>query len=248
MIFPAIDLHNAQSVRLYQGDYAQVTLIDKDPVAQAKKISAAGVDQLHLVDLDGAKTGRPENYTVISDIRQNFPGFLELGGGIRDEKIARMYLDLGINRIIVGSAAIKNPDFVKKLLKDYGGDRIVIGVDGENGQVAVNGWIEQSDVKMSDLIKNMMDFGAKSFIVTDVDRDGTMQGPNLDLLMDLYQKLPTANLVASGGIRNLKDLHNLKALGINDVIIGKALYEKTITLKDIAEVEKNASQKNHPVS
>lgn len=241
MIFPAIDLHNGQSVRLYQGDYDKVTLINKNPVAQAKDIINTGVNQLHLVDLDGAKTGRPENYTVISDIRKNFDGFLELGGGIRDEKIASMYLDLGIDRIIIGSAAIENPQFVKKLLKRYGGDRIVIGVDGANGKVAVNGWLEQSDVKMSDLIKTMMDDGAKSFIVTDVARDGTMQGPNLDLLMKLYQELPTANLVASGGIRDLKDLHNLKALGITDVIIGKALYEKTITLKDIAEVEKNAS-------
>lgn len=241
MIFPAIDLHEGQSVRLYQGDYNKVTLINKDPVAQAKDIISQGVKQLHLVDLDGAKTGRPENYTVISDIWKNFDGFLELGGGIRDEKIARMYLDLGIDRIIIGSAALESPDFVKNLLKKYGGDRIVIGVDGANGKVAVNGWLEQSNVKMSDLIKEMMDNDAKSFIVTDVARDGTMQGPNLDLLMKLSQELPKANLVASGGIRDLKDLHNLKALGIKDVIIGKALYEKTITLKDIAEVEAGAS-------
>lgn len=241
MIFPAIDLHEGQSVRLYQGDYNKVTLINKDPVAQAKDIIGQGVKQLHLVDLDGAKTGRPENYTVISDIRKNFDGFLELGGGIRDEKIARMYLDLGIDRIIIGSAALESPDFVKNLLKKYGGDRIVIGVDGANGKVAVNGWLEQSNVKMSDLIKEMMDNDAKSFIVTDVARDGTMQGPNLDLLMKLSQELPKANLVASGGIRDLKDLHNLKALGIKDVIIGKALYEKRITLKDIAEVEAGAS-------
>ncbi len=241
MIFPAIDLNNGQSVRLYQGDYNKVTLINDDPGAQAKDIIAKGVNQLHLVDLDGAKTGRPENYTVISDIRKNFSGFLELGGGIRDDKIARMYLDLGIDRIIIGSAAIEEPDFVKELLKRYGGDRIVIGVDGENGKVSTNGWLDQSNVLMEDLIQSMMDAGAKSFIVTDVARDGTMKGPNLDLLMHLYQKLPDANLVASGGIRDVKDLHNLKAIDIHDVIIGKALYEGTITLEDIAEVEKNAS-------
>ncbi len=241
MIFPAIDLHNGQSVRLYQGDYNQVTLIDNSPVNQAKNIFDQGVPQLHLVDLDGAKTGKPENYEAIKNIRQNFAGFLELGGGIRDEGTARMYLDLGIDRIIIGSAALKNPEMVKKLLAEYSGKRIVIGVDGENKKVSVNGWLEQSDVKMSDLISEMMGFGAVSFIVTDVARDGTMTGPNLDLLMELSQELPKANLVASGGIRNLKDLHNLKALGIDDVIIGKALYEKTITLKDIAEVESNAS-------
>lgn len=241
MIFPAIDLLKGQSVRLYQGDYDQVTLINKDPVKQAQDIVEQGVRQLHLVDLNGAKSGEPENYRTIADIRNNFSGFLELGGGIRDEKTARMYLDLGINRIIIGSAAVKNPIFVKKLLRDYGGDRIVIGVDGVNGKIAVNGWLEQSQVKMSDLIKIMMDSGAKSFIVTDVSRDGTMQGPNLELLFELSQTIPEANLVASGGIRNLSDLQDLKHLGIIDAIIGKALYEKTITLKEIAEVEGNAS-------
>ncbi|MFD1472828.1 1-(5-phosphoribosyl)-5-[(5-phosphoribosylamino)methylideneamino]imidazole-4-carboxamide isomerase [Companilactobacillus mishanensis] len=248
MIFPAIDLHNGQSVRLYQGDYNQVTLINPSPVVQAKEIIKSGVKQLHLVDLDGAKTGKPENYDVISKIRENFNGFLELGGGIRDIEIAKAYLDLGIDRIIMGSAALENPELVKNLLKQYGGDRIVIGVDGTDGKVAVNGWLEQSSVTMENLISTMMDAGAKSFIVTDVARDGTMEGPNLDLLMSLTQALPEANLVASGGIRNLKDLHNLKALGITDVIIGKALFEGTITLNDIAEVESNASKKNNSLS
>ena len=241
MIFPAIDLHNGQSVRLYQGDYDQVTLIDADPVHQARTIQKTGVKQLHLVDLDGAKSGQPENYATIAEIRQHFKGFLELGGGIRDYAVAKKYLDLGIDRIIIGSAAVKNPDFVKDLLGEYDGDHIVIGVDGNNGKVALNGWLEQSEVLMVDLIQEMMNFGAKSFIVTDVARDGTMQGPNLDLMMKLYQALPDANVIASGGIRNLHDLHNLKAMGINDVIIGKALYEGTITLEQIAEVERDAS-------
>lgn len=236
MIFPAIDLYKGQSVRLYKGDYQEVTLINKDPVEQAKEIFK-NVQQLHLVDLNGAKSGLPENFEIIKQIRQNFTGFLELGGGIRDYKIAKKYLDLGIDRIIIGSAAIENPELVKQLLKDFGGDRIVIGIDGKNGKVAVNGWIDQSQIKMSDLISEMSNFGAKSFIVTDVERDGTMTGPNLDLLMNLSQKLPQINLVASGGIRDLRDLHQLKALGIRDVIIGKALYEKTITLEQIAEVE-----------
>ncbi|MFD1419303.1 1-(5-phosphoribosyl)-5-[(5-phosphoribosylamino)methylideneamino]imidazole-4-carboxamide isomerase [Companilactobacillus keshanensis] len=239
MIFPAIDLYKGQSVRLFKGDYKEVTLINKDPVEQAKEIFQT-VRQLHLVDLNGAKTGAPENIEIIKQIRQNFGGFLELGGGIRDYKTAKGYLDMGIDRIIIGSAAIEDPKLVKKLLKEYGGDRIVIGIDGKDGNVAVNGWIDQSQIKMSDLISEMVNFGAKSFIVTDVNRDGTMTGPNLDLLMSLTQKLPNINIVASGGVRDLRDLHQLKALGIHDVIIGKALYEKTITLEQIAEVE-NAS-------
>ncbi|MQS76061.1 1-(5-phosphoribosyl)-5-[(5-phosphoribosylamino)methylideneamino]imidazole-4-carboxamide isomerase [Companilactobacillus halodurans] len=248
MIFPAIDLHNSQSVRLYQGDYQKVTLINKDPVTQAQEIAKQGVNQIHLVDLDGAKSGHLENYEMIENIRRHFAGFLEFGGGIRDEKTARMYLDMGIDRIIIGSAAIENPDFVKRLLKEYGGKRIVIGVDGKDGKVAVNGWIEQSNILMEDLIKEMMNQGAQSFIVTDVARDGTMTGPNLNLLMLLSQKIPQANLVASGGVRNKKDLHNLRALGIQDVIIGKALYEKTITLKQIVEVENGVSEANNPLS
>lgn len=241
MIFPAIDLYKGQSVRLYQGDYNQVTLIDRNPVEQAKDIIEQGVKQLHLVDLDGAKNGSPQNYQTIADIRSNFSGFLELGGGIRDEKTARMYLNLGINRIIIGSAALNNPSFVKRILQDYGGDRIVIGVDGANGKVVVNGWLEQSQVKMVDLIKTMMSAGAKSFIVTDVARDGTMQGPNLELLFELKQSLHKVNLVASGGIRNLSDIKNLQSIGITDAIIGKAFYEKAITLKEIAEVDNNVS-------
>lgn len=236
MIFPAIDLYKGQSVRLYKGDYEKVTLIDNDPVAQAKKIFTK-VPQLHLVDLNGAKTGSPENFEIIKQIRENFPGFIELGGGIRNYQTAQRYLKLGIDRIILGSAAIEDAALVKKLLAEFGSDRIVIGIDGKNGKVAVNGWIDQSQIKMTDLILEMSNFGAKSFIVTDVDRDGTMTGPNLDLLMSLSQRLPQINLVASGGVRDAKDLHQLKALGIKDVIIGKALYEKTITLEEIAEVE-----------
>lgn len=239
MIFPAIDLHNGQSVRLFKGDYQKITLINKDPVKQSQDILSAGVNQLHLVDLDGAKVGQPKNYEVIKKIRQNFTGFLELGGGIRDYKTAKEYLDLGIDRIIIGSAAIEEPQFVKDLLKKYGGERIVIGVDGNDGKVAVNGWIEQSDISMENLIKVMVDSGAKHFIVTDVSRDGTMTGPNLDLLWKLKQDIPQVNLVASGGIRDLRDLHQLKAFGLVDVIIGKALYEGSITLEQIAEVEKN---------
>lgn len=236
MIFPAIDLYKGQSVRLYKGDYQEVTLINKDPVSQSQDISKV-VKQLHLVDLNGAKEGTPENFEIIKQIRQNFTGFLELGGGIRDYKTAQRYLNLGIDRIIIGSAAIEDPNLVKQLLNEFGSKRIVIGIDGKDGKVAVNGWINQSQIKMSDLVSEMSKFGAKYFIVTDVERDGTMTGPNLDLLMSLTQKLPQINLVASGGVRDLRDLHQLKALGIKDVIIGKALYEKTITLEQIAEVE-----------
>jgi len=237
MIFPAIDLKAGQSVRLYQGDYNQTTLINADPVVQAQQITAAGLRQLHVVDLDGAKSGQPENIATVTAIRAAFNGILELGGGIRSYDLAQRYLKLGVDRLILGSAALTDPALVQQLLADFGGDRIVIGVDGQNGQVAINGWLEQSHTKMSQLIATMMASGAEHFIVTDVARDGTMTGPNVALLAQLQAKLPNANLVASGGIRNLNDVQTLQTMGIKDVIIGKALYEGTVTLAELAEVD-----------
>ncbi len=238
MIFPAIDLKNGQSVRLFQGDYQAVTTINADPIQQAKQIETSGVKQLHLVDLDGAKSGQPENLAIIRQIRQVFTGFLELGGGIRTYQIAQQYLKLGIDRIVIGSAALKNPQLVKRLLDDFGASKIAICIDGKDGQVATEGWLEQSKVKMSSLIAKMNEFGAQNFIVTDVSRDGTMQGPNLNLLEDLKEEIPQVNLIASGGIRNIEDLKALKRMGIDQSIIGKAIFEKTISLAQILEVEK----------
>lgn len=238
MIFPAIDLKNGQSVRLFQGDYQAVTTINDDPMQQAKQIELSNVKQLHLVDLDGAKGGQPENLAIIRQIRRTFTGFLELGGGIRTYQIAQQYLKLGIDRIVIGSAALKDPQLVKQLLDDFGASRIAIGIDGKNGQVATEGWLEQSNVKMRNLISKMDKFGAKNFIVTDVSRDGTMKGPNLNLLADLKKEIPQVNLIASGGIRNIEDLRALKRIGIDQSIIGKALFEKTISLAQILEVEK----------
>ncbi|MFC6182189.1 1-(5-phosphoribosyl)-5-[(5-phosphoribosylamino)methylideneamino]imidazole-4-carboxamide isomerase [Lactiplantibacillus daowaiensis] len=237
MIFPAIDLKAGQSVRLYQGDFQQATLINADPVAQAQQINAAGLNQLHLVDLDGAKSGQPENTATIAAVRQAFTGTLELGGGIRSYELAARYLKLGIDRLIIGSAALTNPALVRRLLTEFGGDRIVIGVDGQNGQVAIDGWLSQSQTKMSTLIQTMIASGAKHFIVTDVARDGTLQGPNVALLTQLQAQVPAANLIASGGIRNVADLQTLQALGIQDAIVGKALYAGTLTLADLAEVD-----------
>ncbi|WP_048000274.1 HisA/HisF-related TIM barrel protein [Lactiplantibacillus herbarum] len=195
MIFPAIDLRAGQSVRLYQGDFEQATLINADPVAQAKQINAAGLNQLHLVDLDGAKAGQPENYATIAAIRAAFNGTLELGG-----------------------------------------DRIVIGIDGKQGYVAINGWLDQSQTKMSTLMQAMQADGAKHFIVTDVARDGTLQGPNIELYQELQAQLPAINLIASGGVRNLEDVQMLQASGFKDVIIGKALAAGNVTLAELAEV------------
>ena len=234
MIFPAIDLQDGRSVRLYKGDFAQETVINPDPVDQAKQYEDAKVGALHLVDLDGAKAGKPVNVDIVKAVRQAFTGILEIGGGIRDKAAVDLYLDLGIDRVILGSVALKNPELTKQVIAEYGAERIVIGVDGKNGKVAAEGWLDQSDVPMTDLIGAMVEDGAKYFIVTDVDRDGTMQGANEDLLGNLQKEFPTARIVASGGVRNLEDIKSLEAKGVMDSIVGKALYEGTITLEEIA--------------
>ena len=234
MIFPAIDLQDGRSVRLYKGDFAQETVINPDPVDQAKQYEEAKVGALHLVDLDGAKAGKPVNIDTVKAVREAFTGILEIGGGIRDKAAVDLYLGLGVDRVILGSVALKNPELTKQVIAEYGAERIVIGVDGKNGKVAAEGWLDQSDVPMTDLIGAMVEDGAKYFIVTDVDRDGTMQGANEDLLGNLQKEFPAARIVASGGVRNLEDIKSLEAKGVMDSIVGKALYEGTITLEEIA--------------
>ncbi|WP_283584096.1 1-(5-phosphoribosyl)-5-[(5-phosphoribosylamino)methylideneamino]imidazole-4-carboxamide isomerase [Limosilactobacillus difficilis] len=241
MIWPAIDLQNGNSVRLYQGQFNQETLVSPTPVQQARQLNTAGVNRLHLIDLDGAKDGSPQNLTTIKAIRQAFSGQIEVGGGIRSHATIETYLRSGIDRVILGSAAIDNPQFTKQVLQEFGTDQIVIGVDGREGQVATAGWLTQSTVPMSRLIAEMVPAGAKNFIVTDVARDGTMQGPNIELLQSLQQEFPQANIIASGGIRNMADIQQLQAAGIKDMVVGKSLYEGTLTLAEIAEVNTNAS-------
>ena len=238
MIFPAIDLQDGRSVRLYKGDFAKETIINQDPVDQASQYEAAGVGALHLVDLDGAKAGKPVNVDIVKNVRAAFTGILEIGGGIRDKAAVDLYLEMGVNRVILGSVALKNPELTKEVIAEYGAERIVIGVDGKDGKVAADGWLDQSDVPMTELIGAMVAAGAKYFIVTDVDRDGTMQGANEALLSSLQDQFPTARIVASGGVRNLEDIKNLEKCGVVDSIVGKALYEGTITLEEIAAFNK----------
>lgn len=240
MIFPAIDIQNGQSVRLYQGQFDQETLVSATPVEQAKQIKANKIDRLHLVDLDGAKAGSPQNFAVVKSICQNFSGLIEIGGGIRSTAAIEKYLAAGISRVILGSVALKDPEFTTKAIEQFGPNKIVIGVDGRDGKVATEGWLDQSTVAMSDLISAMVNASAENFIVTDVARDGTMQGPNIDLLQDLQDKFPNAKIIASGGIRNLTDIRKLQAAGIKDMVAGKSLYEGTPTLAEVAEVNADA--------
>lgn len=238
MIFPAIDLRNGQSVRLYQGDYNKETVINSDPISQAQRIQAAGLTHLHLVDLDGAKSGKPINLDIITALRQNTQLFIELGGGIRSLAQIKQYLSLGINRVIIGSAALTHPELVTEAVAQFGAESIVVGVDGRQEQVATDGWLTASSTTFSEIIQAMQAVGVINFIVTDIERDGTLSGPNIALLSRLQQKFPETNIIASGGISTITDIEDLQTAGIKDIIVGRALYDGNVTLSALKEVMK----------
>lgn len=233
MIIPAIDLYQSKSVRLYQGDFDQLSIINNDPVQQAMDFANAGIQKLHLVDLDGAKAGRPINQKIIEAIVQTTSLKVEIGGGIRDEATADQWLSTGVDRIVLGSAAIQDPDLLSTLIQKYGPDRVVVGVDGKNNLVATDGWLKQSQLSFGDLIAAMFARGVREFIVTDTTKDGTLSGPNVALLQSLNMQFPNANIIASGGISNIDDIITLQKAGINDIIVGKALATNNITLAEI---------------
>ncbi|MCT4419333.1 1-(5-phosphoribosyl)-5-[(5-phosphoribosylamino)methylideneamino]imidazole-4-carboxamide isomerase [Leuconostoc falkenbergense] len=238
MIFPAIDLRNGQSVRLYQGDYNKETVINSDPISQAQQIQAAGLTHLHLVDLDGAKSGKPINLDIITALRQNTQLFIELGGGIRSLAQIKQYLSLGINRAIIGSAALTHSELVTEAVAQFGAESIVVGVDGRQEQVATDGWLTASSTTFSEIIQAMQAVGVINFIVTDIERDGTLSGPNIALLSRLQQKFPETNIIASGGISMITDIEDLQTAGIKDIIVGRALYDGNVTLSALKEVMK----------
>lgn len=238
MIFPAIDLRNGQSVRLYQGNYNKETVINSNPITQAQQIQAAGLTHLHLVDLDGAKSGRPINLDIITALRQNTTLFIELGGGIRSLAQIQQYLSLGINRVIIGSAALTHPELVTEAVARFGAESIAVGVDGRQEQVATDGWLTASSTTFSEIIQAMQAVGVINFIVTDIERDGTLSGPNIALLSRLQQQFPETNIIASGGISTIKDIEDLQTAGIKDIIVGRALYDGNVTLPALKEVMK----------
>lgn len=236
MILPAIDLLDGQSVRLLKGDYNAVTVINSDPIKQAKQINHAGLKALHVVDLDGAKLGIASNFKIILGIRQVFTGFIEVGGGIRTLAQIDQYAKAGINRVILGSVALKNPNLVRQAVEKYG-DLIAVGIDGKHGKVATEGWLEQSTVDFETLLASMIAIGVENFIVTDISRDGTLSGPNTALLAQLQHQFSHINVIASGGIATIGDLKALKQADIQDIIVGKALAAGTISLTQLAELE-----------
>ena len=229
ILLPAIDIKGGQCVRLYKGDYSTAEKVAESAVDTAKKFEHDGARWLHMVDLDGAKAKKPENHELVLAVRKNTSLNIEIGGGIRDMASVEYYLERGVNRVILGSAALHNPDFAREALKKYG-RQIAIGIDALNGFVAAEGWTSTSRVNYIDMAKAMEDIGAEYIIYTDISTDGTLAGPNLEQL-DSINRAVSCSIIASGGVSSQKDLDDLYSLGVYGAITGKAVYSGKIDLE-----------------
>ena len=235
-IYPAIDLYGGKAVRLFKGDYARMTVYSDDPVSVAKDFAAAGASHIHLVDLEGAKIGKPANLDTIANILEETRLFAEVGGGIRDMETVESYLAIGVCRVILGTAAVTNPAFLREALAKYG-EKIAVGVDLKDGFVAIKGWTETSDLTAEGFFAKMQDMGVKTVICTDISRDGAMKGTNRELYRELSAKF-RIDLIASGGVSSLEDVKALSAMKLHGAIIGKAYYIGAVDLKKAVEAAK----------
>ena len=236
LIYPAIDLYGGKAVRLYKGDYAQMTVYNDDPVAVAKDFAAQGAVCIHLVDLEGAKSGTTPNFDTVAAIKAETGLFCEIGGGIRSMETIDKYLSAGIDRVILGTAAVTEPGFVEAAVAKYG-EKIAVGIDIKDGFVAIKGWTVKSEENAMDFTAKMEKIGVKTMICTDISKDGAMQGTNHELYRELSEKF-SMNIIASGGVSSLEDVQRLGKLSIHGAIVGKAYYTGAIDLAQAIEVAK----------
>jgi phosphoribosylformimino-5-aminoimidazole carboxamide ribotide isomerase len=230
VLLPAIDLKDGECVRLFQGDYSTAHRVAENAVETARSFQAAGAEWLHVVDLNGAKSAKPVNADLMFQIQKNTGLKLEVGGGIRDMSTIDFYLQNGISRVILGTAAVNHPELVAAAVKKYG-DKIAVGIDARNGMVAQQGWTQTSSVDYLTMAKKMEQAGVKYIIFTDISRDGTLSGPNLTMLKQLQENV-SCRIIASGGIRSLQDISDLSNLGLYGAICGKSIYAGTLRLEE----------------
>lgn len=235
-IFPAIDLYDKKAVRLYKGDYAQMTVYSEDPVSVAKTFESQGAQYLHVVDLEGAKIGKPAHLETVKRIAEETDLFVEIGGGIRDLETAEAYFSAGANRVILGTAAVTDEAFLIAALEKYG-EKIAVGADIADGKIAIKGWLEKSRYTVDEFFSKMQKLGVKTIICTDISKDGAMKGTNLALYQALGEKY-SLDLIASGGVSSLDDVKALSKMGISGAIIGKAYYIGAIDLHTAIEEAK----------
>jgi phosphoribosylformimino-5-aminoimidazole carboxamide ribotide isomerase len=234
ILYPAIDIRGGKCVRLVQGDYNRETVYNENPLEVAEAWRKQGAQWIHLVDLDGAKAGHPVNSRLIGDIARRVGIPVQVGGGVRTERDVEHLLSLGVSRVIIGTAAIENREFVTRMLREYGGDKIAIGLDARDGLVAIRGWLETSQVRADELACELAEQGATTFICTDISRDGMMGGPNVEAIVRLA-KASGRTVIASGGVSSYEDVRRLAERardGVGGAIIGKALYTGRIELKE----------------
>ena len=238
-LFPAIDLIGGCAVRLVKGDYAQKTVYSENPAEVAKSFAAAGAKYLHVVDLEGAKDGGTPNLETIKNIVEQGGLLVEVGGGIRSEEVISKYLDAGVFRVILGTAAVQNPAFLEEMVQKYG-EKIAVGVDIKDGMVAIKGWTEVSQESCFDFCEKLQKIGVKTIICTDISKDGLLSGTNLELYKELSEKF-SVDIVASGGVTTLDDVKKLAEMGMYGAILGKALYTGNIDLKAAVELTKGGN-------
>lgn len=235
-IFPAIDLYGGAAVRLYKGDYEKMTVYNPDPLAVASDFKSAGAQYIHLVDLEGAKSGETPNLETVERIVKSTDLFCEIGGGVRNMETVEKYLSVGVGRVILGTAAVKDEDFLVRAVDKYG-EKIAVGVDIKDGFVAIKGWTENSEYSCFDFCDKMQRIGVKYLICTDISKDGAMQGTNRALYADLSSRY-SVNITASGGVSAIEDVRALADLSLYGAIIGKAYYIGAIDLREAIEVAK----------
>jgi len=235
-IFPAIDLYDKKAVRLFKGDYAQMTVYSENPIEVARDFERAGAEFIHMVDLEGAKNGTTPNLDIVKDIAQNTGLFVEIGGGIRSMETVRTYLDNGVGRVILGTSAVTDEAFLLEAVKAYG-ERIAVGADVKDGYIAIKGWLERSQFSLEEFLSKMEKIGVKTIICTDISKDGAMKGTNLELYRELNEKY-SLDIIASGGVSTIDDIKELRKMELYGAIIGKAYYTGAIDLPKAIEVAK----------
>ena len=234
ILFPAIDLYEGKAVRLFKGDYAQMTVYSEHPEEIGKDFAACGATHAHLVDLEGAKSGETPNLDTVIRIRESSGLFCEIGGGIRSMEVVKRYLDAGLDRVILGTAAVEDERFLTAAVEKYG-ERIAVGADVRDGFIAVKGWTEKSAIGLMDFCRKMEKIGVKTLICTDISRDGAMRGTNREMYRELSEELGL-QITASGGVSSLEDVESLRKMNLYGAIIGKAYYTGDIDLKKALEV------------
>lgn len=236
LILPAIDLYDKKAVRLYKGDYNEMTVYSNNPIEIARKFQECGATFIHMVDLEGAKNGTTPNIDEVRKVVDYTNLKVEIGGGIRDEETVQKYIDLGVERVILGTAAVTDNEFLRKMVSKYK-EAIAVGVDLKDGYVAIKGWTEKSQLTTNEFFAHLSDIGVKTVICTDISKDGAMQGTNRELYKELSEKY-TMDIVASGGVSSIDDIKALREMNLYGAILGKAYYVGAVDLKEAVEVAK----------